>query len=100
MIKNRFIDKVIFEDINISTLKEEVETAIKNNIDLFGANLYKANLPGANLHGANLSKADLPEANLYGANLRKAILCDCNLNHAIISYRNKKIKIIFEEVKR
>jgi uncharacterized protein YjbI with pentapeptide repeats len=40
------------------------------------ANLYKANLSGADLSEANLSGADLSEANLYEANLSEAILWD------------------------
>ncbi|EDT3192685.1 pentapeptide repeat-containing protein, partial [Salmonella enterica subsp. enterica serovar Cotham] len=34
---------------------------------------------GANLYGANLRGADLCDANLRGANLRGADLCDANL---------------------
>lgn len=40
--------------------------------DLYGANLRGANLCGANLYGANLRGADLNGANLCSANLRGA----------------------------
>ena len=46
------------------------------------ANLYKADLEGANLSGANLYKADLREANLYEANLSGADLEEANLREA------------------
>ncbi|EAU4927211.1 pentapeptide repeat-containing protein [Salmonella enterica] len=47
--------------------------------NLCDANLYGANLRGADLCGANLYGADLCDANLYGANLRGADLCGANL---------------------
>ena len=60
--------------------------------NLYGANLYEADLRGANLRGANLYEADLRgadlrgadlyEANLYGANLRGADLYGANLRGA------------------
>ena len=43
------------------------------------ANLYGADLRGANLSGANLSGADVRDANLYGANLSGADVRDTNL---------------------
>ena len=42
--------------------------------DLRGADLWRANLRGANLWGANLEGANLRGANLWGANLRGADL--------------------------
>jgi hypothetical protein len=42
--------------------------------DLSRADLYGANLSGADLYGANLSGADLYGANLYGADLSRADL--------------------------
>ncbi|EBH5165750.1 pentapeptide repeat-containing protein [Salmonella enterica] len=47
--------------------------------DLYGANLRGADLRGANLRGANLYGANLRGANLYGANLRGADLRGANL---------------------
>lgn len=46
------------------------------------ADLYGANLRGANLYGVNLYGANLRGANLYGANLRRATLRGANLCEA------------------
>ena len=66
--------------------------------NLSGANLYKVNLRGANLHRANLYKSDLSGANLYesgliranliGAKLYKADLSEAYLNGADLSEAN------------
>jgi hypothetical protein len=56
--------------------------------DLYGANLSGANLSGANLSGANLSGANLSEADLYGANLSGANLSGANLSGANLSRAN------------
>ena len=57
--------KVLFElEKENNTIKETLEQAIKEN-----ANLYNANLRGANLYNANLRGANLRGANLRGANL-------------------------------
>lgn len=50
--------------------------------DLRGADLCDADLYGANLYGANLRDADLRGANLRNADLRGADLCDANLCNA------------------
>ncbi|EAR0767690.1 pentapeptide repeat-containing protein [Salmonella enterica] len=50
--------------------------------DLFGANLCGADLRGADLRDADLFGADLLGANLRGANLRGANLCGANLRGA------------------
>lgn len=50
--------------------------------DLYGANLTGANLRGADLRYANLYGADLRGADLYGANLYSANLCGANLYDA------------------
>jgi hypothetical protein len=56
--------------------------------DLSGADLSYANLIGADLRGADLSRADLRRANLIGANLYGAYLSGANLVGAngIISF--------------
>ena len=46
------------------------------------ANLFRANLSGADLSGANLFRADLSEADLSGANLSEADLSGANLFRA------------------
>jgi hypothetical protein len=61
--------------------------------NLFGANLFVAdlsgaNLSGANLFGANLSGANLSGANLFGANLSGADLSGANLFVADLSGAN------------
>ena len=53
--------------------------------DLSGANLYGADLYGANLSGANLYGADLYGANLYGADLSGADLSGADLYGADLS---------------
>jgi uncharacterized protein YjbI with pentapeptide repeats len=53
--------------------------------NLFGANLFGANLSRADLFGANLSRADLSGANLSGANLSRANLFGANLSRADLS---------------
>jgi hypothetical protein len=58
--------------------------------NLYGANLYRAELSRANLYGANLSRADLSRAelsraNLSGANLSRADLSRANLSRANLS---------------
>jgi hypothetical protein len=61
------------------------ELAEKNKTNLWGANLRRADLRGADLQGANLRRADLQGADLRGANLRAAknlssqFGCDLNL---------------------
>jgi uncharacterized protein YjbI with pentapeptide repeats len=50
--------------------------------DLYGADLSRANLYGANLYGADLSRANLYGANLYGANLSRADLSGADLSRA------------------
>ena len=56
-----------------SNLKEALEEAVNNKVNLYGANLDGANLYGANLSRAKLSRANLSRANLDGANLHGAI---------------------------
>ena len=54
--------------------------------DLSGANLSGADLSGANLSGANLAGADLENANLRGADLRGAILCNTTMADGSVIY--------------
>ena len=50
--------------------------------DLRGANLWRAGLRGADLRGANLREANLRGADLRGANLRGADLRGANLDYS------------------
>jgi len=69
---------VLFE-FDGDSLKDAVVNAVKEKINLSGANLSGANLSGANLYGADLSGANLSGANLSGANLYGADLSGANL---------------------
>jgi len=84
-------NKVLFEDESDELIRC-LEHAVRENANLFGAdlseaNLTEANLSGAYLSGANLSRADLSraylsEANLTGADLFRADLSGANLTEA------------------
>jgi len=80
-ILHRYTKKCLFEAI-AKTKKELAELAVKNEADLWGANLREANLREANLWGADLRGANLMGANLRGANLREADLWEANLREA------------------
>ena len=82
-IKARFSDAILFEG-EYESIRHAVESAIKSNHNLYGADLRGANLCGADLRdadlrGADLRDADLRDADLRGANLRGANLCDADL---------------------
>ena len=62
-IKNRFNDSIIFEhDVDPNSWKLTVELAVKNKINLEGANLRGADLGDAYLRGADLTCANLRDA--------------------------------------
>jgi len=71
-------------DVIYTSTKDNMRDAVIEAVGN-GANLYKADLSGANLYGANLSKANLIGANLYEANLSKANLYEANLYGANLS---------------
>lgn len=88
-IKSVFTKKVIFEfEKQDNTIKDTVEEAVKQDVNLCYADLRGADLSGANLHGANLRCANLRDANLYHANLEYADLSDANLVHANLTDAN------------
>ena len=70
--------------------KEELQIILKNHLEYLEdnskialkADLYRANLRGANLREANLRGAILSKADLYRANLYRADLCEANLYRA------------------
>src|SRR5574344_2188130 len=84
--------KVLYSDDTCTTIKELVEKAVFNKINLIDADLRDANLICANLRDADLRDADLRDAdlesanlicaNLRGANLRDADLIDADLESA------------------
>ncbi len=86
-ILNKHDNSVIYENKNIDNIKDLVEEAVKNKINLSwanlaGANLSNANLPHADLFSANLLKANLSNANLYKANLTGVDLFGVDLSEA------------------
>ena len=68
--------------LNASLLREVLSLADLWDADLRGANLCDANLRGADLRGANLTGANLWGADLRDADLRGANLWDANLTGA------------------
>ncbi|MGB4467551.1 MAG: pentapeptide repeat-containing protein [Azovibrio sp.] len=80
-IKHRFSQTTLCS-FEVETICECLESAVKDKVNLRGANLYGANLHEADLRGANLDGADLRRANLYGANLYGANLRGANLRRA------------------
>ena len=75
-------------EIEAGSIREAVETAVKDGANLRCANLRCANLYGAKLDGANLGGANLDGANLDGANLRCAKLDGANLYGANLDGAN------------
>ncbi len=81
----------------------DLEGADLRGAELIGANFKNAKLVNANFRKADLSYADLSGADLSGADLREAdftgtILCNCNLHNAMITFRNKEIRVKFKEI--
>jgi hypothetical protein len=82
-IKNRYNGSILFEhECENNTIKETLMQGIKENANLYGANLENANLEGANLENANLRGANLENADLEGAYLEDADLEGANLENA------------------
>ena len=67
--------------------------------DLRGANLYCADLRGANLYGADLYGADLRGADLYGADLRGADLRGAKNVNCLLTCPEKGSFIGFKKVR-
>jgi len=85
-IKDKFNGVTIYE-ADVGTMRECVESVVRDgvrlqNINLCDANLRGAGLRGASLRGANLRGADLRGASLRGAGLRGADLRGANLRGA------------------
>ena len=92
-------EEVLFEyEKENNTLKDTLEEAVKQEANLYranldGANLYRANLDGANLNRASLNRASLNRASLNGAslegaNLNRASLEGASLNGASLEGAN------------
>ena len=79
-IKNYLTNEVLFEyEKENNTIKDTLEEAIKQGVNIRYANLRGAKLVGADIRNANLVDANLEDANLWGANLRNANLRGANL---------------------
>jgi uncharacterized protein YjbI with pentapeptide repeats len=82
-IKNRFTGAVIFShEQECNSILITLKLAISSDANLYGADLRGANLRDANLYGADLRGANLRDANLYGADLRGANLRGADLRGA------------------
>ena len=83
-----FCGKILFEfEKENNTIKDTIEEAVKQKVnlcdaDLRGADLQCALLCGVNLRGAFLQGADLRRADLRWTNLRGTYLCGANLRWA------------------
>ena len=66
------------------TLRECVEDALRDGVDLRGVDLAHADLSEINLDGANLHGASFSSANLTGANISEAGLSHCNFSGAAL----------------
>jgi uncharacterized protein YjbI with pentapeptide repeats len=83
-IKNNFNGIIFSYNCEKNNIILTIKEALKNNINLSGADLRYANLSGADLSyadliGVNLSYADLIGANLSGVNLRRTNLSYADL---------------------
>lgn len=73
--------QIIFQCKN-SNIKECIEIAIQQNIDLNGADLRNKDLRNINLDGAKLHNVQFQNCDLTGANLSEADLDNCNFSYA------------------
>jgi hypothetical protein len=81
-IKDRFDGKVLFRSESAETLKDALEQAVQQEINLRWADLDGARLDGARLDGARLDGASLVRASLDGARLDGARLDGARLDGA------------------
>ena len=65
---------VIYENVNINSMKELVEEAVKKGVDLSGADFKGVDLSYADLRFAKLCGADLRFASLFGTHLVSTML--------------------------
>jgi len=87
----RLFDKegwLIYENSDCATIKELVEKAVREKIDLTNADLFDANLTNANLEWARLTNADLGYTYLREADLGNARLDGANLTNANLEFAN------------
>jgi hypothetical protein len=89
-IKNRWNGTVIYTSDEVSSIKELVEKAVKDGVDLYGADLE-----GAYLRYINLEGADLRGANLEGA--KNIVSFQCG-DYNRISYGVKHDSKVFFQI--
>ena len=97
-IKNRYTNEVIYTSEKL-TLKETVEEAIKNGInlsyvDLRYADFRYADLRNADLRNADLSYADLSYADLSYVSFRNADLSDANFGNTVFYIGGRLFKAV------
>lgn len=86
-------------DKGVKTWNQWREDNPDANIDLSGAYLRKANLPGINLRNAALWHANLSEANLNGANLESADLIGVHLYKTQLKHANlHKARLVISRI--
>ena len=71
-----------------NTIKDTLEEAVRNNVNLEYADLRNANLENANLFNSSLYNANLENANLYNSSLYNANLENANLEDVNLEYAN------------
>ena len=81
-IANKFSHSLIFHSYKVKSFKECVELAVKEKVDLLGANCSEVDLSGANLEGAKLGCATFRGSNLEGVNFKGADLEVANFDEA------------------
>lgn len=81
-IVSRFDSSEVLYQGEHGTLKEAVEAAVKQKVNLCEADLEGSNLEGADLKGANLGKAYLKGSYLKGANFKGANLYRADFERA------------------
>ena len=87
-IKSWKSNKILFE--HEGKIKDVIQEAVKQHIDLSFADLRSIDLEGANLKGANLRFACINGAMLTGANLEKANLSNSDFDNTVLIHANLK----------
>lgn len=84
-ILNHHTDQIVFEGW-FHSMKDCVERAVADGINLDGADLAGINLACANLDDAQMAGARLAGANLNGANLSEGVFDNADFARADLSY--------------
>jgi len=84
-LRNHQTGDVLYEG-RFETLKQCVESAVHQRINLSYVDLRNANLSHANLDDANMESANLSGANLCGANMSEGVFDCANFSNADVTY--------------